>query len=72
MNVLPGGASGALQADPWDGGGSNASRVAFPGLGIYATNSTLASIALNDAALSQTGIASLANVAINLRNWSIF
>jgi hypothetical protein len=72
LNVLPGGASGALAADPWDGGGSNASRVAFPGLGIYSTNGTKPTIQLTDAALSQTSIASNANVVMNLRNWSIF
>lgn len=72
MIVLPAGASGALDADPIDGGASNSSRVMFPGLGLYSTAATLASIAFNDAAFSQTSLASLANLAINLRNWSIY
>jgi hypothetical protein len=73
MGVLISQATGALGADPWDGGATNQSRGIFHGLGLYATGATLASIAFNDANFSQTGnSATLANVLVNLRNWTLY
>ena len=71
MGVIPSLASAMAGLDPWGAATAN-TRGALVGLGIYSTNATMATIGMSNLTGQAGNSATLANLWVDLRNWSIW